>query len=257
MGNHSHVTYQIDVDDLVQRLVSHPLYAAIDSEDALRLFMRAHVFCVFDFQSLVTALQRALTCVDVPWLPSPDPEARRLINEIVLDEESDETADHRHLSHFELYLEAMSACGADRHPVERLIAQLRQGTPIADVLAAQDLPRGVAAFVNGTMTVARSPDIHRIAAAFTYGREEVIPDMFRHLVERLSAHDPHRWSPFLYYLKRHITTDAERHGPMSRALTARLCGEDEARWHDANAAAREALESRLTLWDAILTTLCA
>jgi hypothetical protein len=132
MGDHPQFTYQIDVDDLVQRLVSHPLYAAIDSEDKLRLFMSAHVFCVLDFQSLVTALQRAITCVDVPWLPSQDPEARRLINEIVLDEESDETVDHRYLSHFEMYLEAMSACGADRHPVEHVIARLRQGTPITD-----------------------------------------------------------------------------------------------------------------------------
>ena len=257
LNDYPHFPDQIHVDDLVQRLASHPLYAAIDGEAALRSFMRVHVFCVLDFQSLVTALQRALTCVEVPWLPSSDPEARRLINEIVLDEESDETPDHRHLSHFELYLEAMSSCGADRDPVDRVVAKLRQGLPMREVLVPQSLPPGVAAFVTGTMKVAESPDIHRIAAAFTYGREEVIPSMFRQLVERFSAQAPDRWSSFLYYLNRHITHDADRHGPMSRALTARLCGDDEARWHDANVAAREALESRLVLWDEILRTIQA
>ena len=37
------------------------------------------------------ALQRGLTCVDIPWLPSRYPESRRLVNEIVLGEESERT----------------------------------------------------------------------------------------------------------------------------------------------------------------------
>jgi hypothetical protein len=77
------------VGDLFERLLSHHLYQHICDERSLRLFMRAHVFAVWDFQSLIKALQRMLTCVEIPWLPSGDPLARRLINEIVLDEESD------------------------------------------------------------------------------------------------------------------------------------------------------------------------
>ncbi len=104
---------EIRVSDLVSRLVAHPLYGRIRDEEMLRRFLESHVYCVWDFQSLLKALQRGLTCVEVPWLPSADPEARRLVNEIVLDEESDEVPGGRHLSHFELYLEAMDAAGAD------------------------------------------------------------------------------------------------------------------------------------------------
>ena len=89
---------RIHVNDLLGRLVDHPLYVAIRDEGTLRTFMRAHVFCVWDFQCLLKALQRSLTCVEVPWLPTASPDARRLVNEIVLDEESDEDGQGGYLS---------------------------------------------------------------------------------------------------------------------------------------------------------------
>ena len=118
---------QFMVGDLFERLISHHIYQHVCDEQSLRLFMRAHVFAVWDFQSLIKALQRMLTCVEIPWLPSSDPVARRLINELVLDEESDQTPEGEYLSHFELYLEAMAQCGADATPAQNLICDLRAG----------------------------------------------------------------------------------------------------------------------------------
>jgi hypothetical protein len=48
----------IDVKDLVSRLTAHPLYRDVRDERALRVFMRAHVFCVWDFMSLITRSRR-------------------------------------------------------------------------------------------------------------------------------------------------------------------------------------------------------
>lgn len=247
----------IRTEDLVRRLVAHPLYEHIRAEDTLRVFMRAHVFCVWDFQSLLKALQRALTCVEVPWLPTPDREARRLINVIVLDEESDEEPRGGHASHFELYLEAMRDCGADAGPIEGFLEDLRRGRSVEEALARGGLPAGVPAFVRSTLEVARSGRPHRVAAAFTYGREEIIPAMFRRLAERLAASDAPHWLRFLYYLNRHIERDEERHGPQSRALVDRLCGDDRRLWKEAEETARAALEARLALWDEIFGTIRA
>lgn len=250
----------LDLSDLVQKLASHSLYAHLTDEESLRTLMRAHVFCVWDFQSLLKALQRPLTCVDIPWMPTADPEARRLINEIVLDEESDVAPEGQHLSHFELYLLAMRHCGAATEEIESFLAVLRHGASLEDAFERRSLPRGVSTFVRTTMEVARSDEVHRIAAVFAYGREEIIPGMFRRVVEQLAGYAPERWSAFLYYLDRHIGSDEDRHGPFARAVVARLCGKQERLWQEAQASARTAIEARIMLWDEILaglTTRCS
>jgi hypothetical protein len=213
--------------------------------------MASHVFAVWDFQCLLKALQQQVTCVRVPWLPTPDPAARRLINEIVLDEESDEAPEGGYLSHFELYVLAMTRAGADTQPIHGFVDALAAGQPLESALRDPRLPPGAADFVGTTFGVIATGSAHRIAAAFAYGREEVIPDMFRRVVDRLAELEPAAWGTFRFYLERHITTDADRHGPQARALLARYCGSDERLWAEARATARISLEARLRLWDAL------
>jgi hypothetical protein len=95
----------------------------------------------------------------------------------------------------------------------------------------------------------------RWVAAFTYGREDVIPDMFRGLVATLADRDPAAWGAFRYYLERHIEHDDEKHAPTCRRIVARLCGGDATKWAEASVTARESIESRLLLWDAITADL--
>jgi hypothetical protein len=61
--------------------------------------------------SLLKALQSKLTCT-TPWFATTNPQTRYLINEIVVAEESDLTIDGQRSSHYEMYIEAMKACGA-------------------------------------------------------------------------------------------------------------------------------------------------
>jgi hypothetical protein len=251
-GQHPH--HAIDLGDLRQRLVSHRLYALVDSADRLRRFMESHVFAVWDFQSLLKAMQQRLTCTTLPWVPTPDAEARRLVNEIVLDEESDELPEGGSASHFELYLDGMRKAGADTGPIERLLALLTSGAPLPQALAACGAPAAAADFVRESFAVIDSGSTPGIVAAFTFGREDVIPDMFRSLVGSLAAHDP-AWSRFRFYLERHIEHDDEKHAPVCRRIVARLCGDDPAMWAEASAMARRCLTARIALWDAIAADL--
>jgi hypothetical protein len=68
------------------------------------------VYAVWDFMSLLKALQAKLTCTTT-LVRNCNPETRYLINEIVLAEETDTTIDGHHQSHYEMYLEAMESCG--------------------------------------------------------------------------------------------------------------------------------------------------
>ena len=243
------------VAPLTTRLLNHSLYRSVDTEGALRHFMRSHVFCVWDFMSLLTALKRSLTSCELPWIPSGDPEARRLINEIVLDEESDIDPTGAHLSHFEIYLDAMRDCGADRQPIEAFLDNLKRQRPLEEALSDRRLPEGVGGFVGKTLQVASSGKRHEVAAVFAIGREQVVPDMFRILVGTLADRAPRRWRKFRYYLNRHIEVDADRHRPEARSLLERLCGNSARHWREAERAARAALEARIALWDNILSGL--
>ena len=79
-----------ELSPLRASLLQHLIYGEIDSLGNLHLFMQHHVFAVWDFMSLLKALQQRLCGSRVPWLPSDGRTAARLVNEIVLAEESDD-----------------------------------------------------------------------------------------------------------------------------------------------------------------------
>jgi len=232
------------------RLAEHPLYRSIRTEAHLRLFMESHVFAVWDFMSLLKTLQARLTCVSSPWVPTALPESRRFINEIVLGEESDEF-EGRAVSHFELYLEAMQQAGANTSGIHNLLSDLTSTSILEGVRNAQ-IPEGARAFLTTTFSLIETGKLHALASAFTFGREDLIPDMFRSLVRDLNQQSEGALATFIWYLERHIEVDGEDHGPLSLRMVADICGADEARWSEAASAAEDALEARIALWDAIL-----
>lgn len=238
-----------------QRLLAHPLYGRMSSLEDVRRFMSAHAFAVWDFMSLLKRLQRELTCVDLPWVPVGDGEVRYLINEIVCGEESDIDPRGGRISHFDLYLRAMDEAGADSSAVRRALAAVRAGGTTGEALRGAGVPAASAAFSGATFALARTGKIHEVAAAFTFGREDLIPDMFPELVSRLSREHPGKLDTFRYYLERHIEVDGGHHGAISLRMVDLLCGEDDRKWDEAARAAEAAIDARLGLWEGILASL--
>jgi hypothetical protein len=237
---------------LQTRLAQHPLYARIQTLAGLRLFMQSHVFAVWDFMSLLKSLQRDLTSVNLPWLPTPYPASRRFLNEIVLGEESDEYHG-RPVSHFEIYLESMHRAGASTSAIDALLAAIA-ADPAAP-LPLHLIPQPARAFVAHTFHVIRTGSLAAQAAAFTFGREDAIPAMFRALVRDLNHQMSGDLAQFVWYLERHIEVDGEDHGPLSLRMVADLCGADPTLWDEASLAAEQAIQARLALWDGILAQL--
>ena len=237
------------ISPLRARLNAHPVYDSIRTPEQVRLFMQSHVFAVWDFMSLLKALQSQLTSTSIPWAPTPFPASRRFINEIVLGEESD-LYEGRPISHFELYLEAMQQAHADTTPIRSLLSDVAHGIFAPSTV---DGPPAARAFVRSTFYVIHSGNLAATAAAFTFGREDVIPDIFRNLVRDLNARTHGELTKFAWYLDRHIEVDSEDHGPLSLRLVADLCANDDDRWEQAALAAESALEARLALWDGILS----
>lgn len=248
-------------------LLAHPVYNRIDDSHALRIFMKSHVFAVWDFMTLLKSLQRSTTCVELPWVPPVDRICARLINDIVLEEETDEPESGLYISHFELYLDAMREIGADTSPILHVVEGIRAGGRFEDLVLKVDVPETTKAFTRTTLALAQEPP-HCVASAFLLGRESVIPAMFRRILgevnergdrwsrvmgvvrRRFRAVDQHR--ALRLYLDRHIHLDGGDHTPMGERLLMVLCGNDSRKWEEAASAARRALEARIALWGGVI-----
>src|SRR5260370_880039 len=65
------------VRPLREAVLAHPIYDDMRRPQALAIFMEHHVFAVWDFMSLLKALQQRFCCTTVPWIPStPSPATR-------------------------------------------------------------------------------------------------------------------------------------------------------------------------------------
>ncbi|WP_460132418.1 DUF3050 domain-containing protein [Pseudomonas sp. S1_E04] len=245
---------QLLLEQKKRQLCCHPLFAETISLSKLRCFMEFHVFAVWDFMTLTKRLQQDLTCTRIPWLPAADPNAARLINEIVLGEESDQHPSQGYCSHFELYLEAMAEVGASTSAIDRFVALQREGVDASTALHMSDVPDGAARFVRTTLDIALRAPTHCVAAAFLHGRECVIPAMFERILQADAL--TRRQAPTLYgYLERHIELDSQHHGRSAEQLLERLAGADPTYPQQANNAALGAVESRITFWDEVQASL--
>jgi len=239
------------VEPLRSAISGHPLYKRITGPAEVQVFMQHHVYAVWDFMSLLKSLQNALTCTRVPWVPVGTAETRYLINEIVCGEESDVDPDGRRMSHFEMYLAAMEQAGASTAEIRAMLKQITAGAEPSAALQAAQAPPAAHSFVDYTFQVIAGNKPHVMASVFTFGREDLIPQMFYGLVRDLGQRFPDRFGLFQYYLQRHIEVDGDHHSLLAIEMVNQLCGDDPVKWQEAEIAAIRSLECRLELWNSI------
>jgi hypothetical protein len=233
-------------------LLQHTLYQKVQTIEDLQCFVENHVYAVWDFMSLLKALQSKLTCTTTPWVATKNPETRYLINEIVLAEESDLTLDGARQSHFEMYLEAMHSFGASTSEIESFIEHVIATQNIFVSIKQSAIHPNIKAFLDFTFRVIEVGKPHEIAAAFTFGREDLIPAMFTEILRNFQANFPETdLRKLIYYFERHIELDADDHGPKALQMVTELCGNDEVKWKEVETISILALEKRIGLWDAI------
>jgi hypothetical protein len=243
------------LSDNLLKIKHHNVFSAIRDIESLRVFMQWHVFAVWDFMSLVKRLQRDLTCVTLPWIPPVHQAAARLINEIVLGEETDECSDgKRHKSHFEIYIEAMREIGANTSQIEKFIAYIQRTGDVPGALDEVHASAPIRRFVLHTMNVAINGSIEDVLGAFFYGREDVIPEMFQSLLDNWTV-EPDKAPTFVYYLQRHIELDGDSHGPAAQKMISEIIGNNNERESALLLSANYAVIERHNLWDGLFNCL--
>ena len=234
-------------------LLQHSLYKKVKTIEDLQLFSRKPCLCGLGFHVLIKSLTRQINLHNNPLVRHQKTQKRRyLINEIVLAEETDLTIDGRRQSHFEMYIEAMEDCGADTSGIQHFLSELNSLHNIFVAIKQSNLHPNLKAFLDFTFRVIDEGKSHEIAAAFTFGREDLIPSMFTEILKNFQANFPKTdLSKLIYYFERHIVLDADEHGPMAMKMITELCGTDPQKWAEVEEISVLALEKRIGLWDAI------
>ena len=245
-----------EVKKLRGELAAHPVYSSVTDMEHLTLFMQHHVFSVWDFMSLAKYLQNEIAPARSPWLPGGDSLVRRFINDIILEEESDEGLPQEdgtptYASHFELYAQAMEEVRAgSSDQINRFVSAVAADS-LESALQTCSVPEPSRDFMQTTFGFIQSGKPHVVAAAFALGREHIIPEMFRSLLEKMNISQDDA-KVFHYYLERHIHLDADHHGPMSLRMLDTLCDNDPVKLAEAEAAAIAAIRARMRFWDGVL-----
>jgi hypothetical protein len=91
---------------------------------------------------------------------------------------------------------------------------------------------------------------HCAAAAFAFGRETILPDVFQRLLDQLDMNNL-KAPRFHYYLQRHIEVDGDDHGPMSLELVNYFIDGDPTKLIEAESAALDAIQARIEMFDSL------
>ena len=242
---------------LKEKLANHRIFERINSIQELKVFMEHHIFAVWDFMSLLKKLQKDLVPSGSPWVPNPNGNLVRFINEIVMEEESDQAygngAEISYTSHYQIYLDAMTEVGASTETISRFVEMVKS-EGINSAMQKINLPDPSRLFMSHTFKLINEGKSHEIAASFAIGRESIVPLMFKRILDQSKLEDD-QVPVFRYYLVRHAELDGDHHGPMAHKLLENMSAGDPKIQQEIIDQATKSIEQRIFFWDGVLDAL--
>jgi len=246
-----------ECEPAVLAMVSHDLWKRIDTIENLKQFMEVHVYCVFDYMSLLKSIQYKIAGSSIPWLPSIGVGNQlRLINEIAIGEESDVAFNGTFKSHLEMYLDAMKELGADCSAIQNFILAIEQGMSWPSAAVSASAPKPAYNFMLHTFRCIEEYSFEELVAVFVFSREDNLYRIFEVILKKLETNDSKFvCSQFKYYLNRHIELDSDEHSNLAINLLSEVLQDKKVNWLELKNKVLTAIYQRWLLWNNILANM--
>ena len=145
----------------------------------------------------------------------------------------------------------MEEIEAETATINHFVSGIKDLDSIGNYIKKSDLNSAIKSFLNFSFLTIEGWKSHEIAAAFTFGREEIIPDMFIEIIQQTEKTNKISLDKINYYLQRHIDLDGDEHGPLAHEMIVGLCKNDSKKWEEVIDISKKALKERIQLWDFI------
>lgn len=236
-----------ELKGLRRKLAKHRLYKSLHKVEDIQEFAEHHVFAVWGSMSLLKVLQQQLTNTKIPWSPVPNPVLARLINEMVLTEESGINEQGLAQSHFEMYVDAMQEIGADTSQIHQFVQLIYAGATVDYAMNQIKIDRKISHFIVYIFNIIKTGKTHLIAASLILSRTDIPSKIFLEILTD-TEQDAHKWK---YCLTHHAEFNPGQYGTSSLELIAELCGKNKKDWQEVIEVAKHALNQKIILWNRI------